>query len=125
MKPLTVLIVDDDEVTLQIVAALLESQGYEVSTRSRSLGTTALILQLQPDVVLLDVKMPGLDGAELLRLSRERGHSGTDYILYSSMAGHELTKLANEGGALGCIPKDGDHATFLRRFTQLTHTLES
>ncbi|MCA9712517.1 MAG: response regulator, partial [Myxococcales bacterium] len=60
-KP-SVLVVDDDPVTLRVTAALLEREGYRVATRDQALGTAVEILRSQPDFVLLDVNMPEMDG---------------------------------------------------------------
>src|SRR5262249_3303217 len=62
----TVLLVDDDEDNLRILTSFLLRRGYEV--RIARDGSTALasVRQQRPDVILLDVMMPGMDGMQVL-----------------------------------------------------------
>src|SRR5262245_45595791 len=73
----------DDPLACQVISAILGSRGYEVSVRSEALGTLATITRERPDVVILDVNMPGLSGDALARLVAQRT-SGTRVILHSS-----------------------------------------
>ena len=57
-----VMIVDDENTVLEITGAVLEDHGYRVIKRESALGTSLAILREKPDVVLLDVNMPGLSG---------------------------------------------------------------
>ena len=62
-----VLVVDDEAITREVVAAMLELEDVEIHTAHD--GDTALAMagDLHPDLVLLDVMMPGLDGFEVCR----------------------------------------------------------
>lgn len=68
-----VLVVDDDEAVLRAVGRALAISGYDVQTASD--GTIALrsLAAQAPDVVVLDVSMPGIDGLEVCRRLREAG----------------------------------------------------
>lgn len=63
----TILVVDDNEKIVEVLAAYLESEGYEVLTAGD--GETALELaeKHRPDLALLDIMLPGIDGIELTR----------------------------------------------------------
>ena len=113
-----VLVVDDDPVARQVVTTILGGQGYEVLARSEALGTVAVITRERPDIVVLDVNMPGLSGDSLARLVNLKSGHSTRVILHSSQPLGELTKLAREVGALGCIEK-GDPRDFLDEFEAL------
>ncbi|MGB8022279.1 MAG: response regulator transcription factor [Candidatus Nanopelagicales bacterium] len=67
------LIVDDEPNILELLAASLRFAGFEVHTAAN--GTQALrqVAELQPDLVVLDVMMPGLDGFEVVRRMRQDG----------------------------------------------------
>lgn len=65
-----ILIVDDDPAHLSSTKGILEAEGYEVHTHDQPFGSTNLILQLKPDLVLLDVNMPGLSGEKLAEVYR-------------------------------------------------------
>lgn len=69
-KPL-VLVVDDEQHICNALSRILQTEGYQVITARE--GTTALELieEQKPDVVLLDIIMPGIDGREVCRKTRE------------------------------------------------------
>ena len=62
-----VLIIDDEERFLKTTKVLLEKEGYEVVTSSDGWQGVAALKAGPIDVVVLDVKMPGIDGIEVLR----------------------------------------------------------
>jgi two-component system cell cycle response regulator len=62
-----ILVVDDDEVNLELLVAILESEHYVVSTATDGFEALAKIEAEKPDIVLLNVMMPGLDGFETCR----------------------------------------------------------
>lgn len=68
--PSTVLIVDDNEANCLTLESILEEDGYILETASDGPSGLARIMELLPDVVLLDVMMPGMDGFEVCRKVR-------------------------------------------------------
>ncbi|MGH7480675.1 MAG: response regulator [Longimicrobiales bacterium] len=66
-KQQTILIVDDDPDSLNIVRTFLESEGYRIVTARDGKEALALLTDEHPGVVLLDVMMPGMDGWEVAR----------------------------------------------------------
>lgn len=99
-----ILVVDDDPTILAIAKLILSRAGYEVETRDSALGTTKCLMQGKHDLVLLDVNMPGLDGAELTSLVRKELPHVT-VVLHSAMDEAELLKLAEKHGAHAAISK--------------------
>lgn len=71
-QDVTVLLVEDDEVIREATAMALERYGYRVETAADGLAGRAAFRQLRPDVVLLDVNLPFLDGFSLCRAIREQ-----------------------------------------------------
>ena len=65
--PAKILVVDDTPTNVKLMAGLLEGSGYEVSTASSGSEALDLVAKIQPDLILLDVMMPGLDGYETSR----------------------------------------------------------
>ena len=59
------MVVDDSELVCRALSRALGAEGFEVVTRLNPIGTGAAIARERPDVVLLDVSMPALDGAEV------------------------------------------------------------
>ena len=105
-KPL-IMVVDDCEITLDVTRIHLEEAGLEVITRSSSIGTTAAILRMKPDCVLVDVSMPGLTGDKITKVAREK-NINTKIILFSAKEENELLKLAGDCGADGYIMKSNN-----------------
>jgi DNA-binding response OmpR family regulator len=68
MSDTTVLIVDDDPQSLEIVSTYLEAKGYTVATARNGKEALGKLEAVQPAVVLLDVMMPGMDGWEVARV---------------------------------------------------------
>jgi DNA-binding response OmpR family regulator len=72
VTPIRVLYVEDDERLARLVAEYLRSHDLEVHLEGRGELVVASVLRLQPDVVLLDLNLPGLDGLEVCRQLRAR-----------------------------------------------------
>ena len=99
MAPLRVLIVDDEAELVSALVERLNLRGFQA--RGVTAGDKALeILREEPcDVVLLDVKMPGLGGLEVIRGIKEE-HPSLEVIL---LTGHGSVKDVEEGMALGAF----------------------
>ncbi len=61
-----ILVVDDDVATREAVAEVLQDEGYEVALAADGLEAVAVLSIYQPDLVLIDPRMPGLDGVGVL-----------------------------------------------------------
>jgi CheY-like chemotaxis protein len=122
-----VLIVDDDDVTLEVLSGLLGAQGYQVTTRLQAKGTTTLLMQDPQDVVILDVNMPGLTGDGLLRALEKNAMMGFQMpliILHSALPAEQIQKIAASNPTLGVIAK-GDARSFVQKFEQLIATMQA
>ncbi|MDZ7374531.1 MAG: ATP-binding protein [candidate division KSB1 bacterium] len=88
-KP-SVLIADDEESIRTICARFLSSQGYEADTASDGTEALAKLLDRDYDIVLTDVKMPGLDGVELV----EKGKAEKPYVEFIVMTAYASVDIA-------------------------------
>jgi two-component system alkaline phosphatase synthesis response regulator PhoP len=101
-----VLVAEDDEDILEMVVFDLEDEGYEVLTARDGVAAIALALERRPDLVLLDVAMPGLDGYEVTRrLRAEKSMSGTPVVLLTARAQVRDVILGFEAGANDYVTK--------------------
>lgn len=66
-----ILLVDDDERILRFLRLKLMASGYDVATAMTGHGAQGMIESDAPDALILDLKMPGMDGVELLRRLRK------------------------------------------------------
>ncbi|HEV8642996.1 MAG TPA: response regulator [Methylomirabilota bacterium] len=70
-----ILIVDDEQPVLDVLSEYFATQGYTVETASNGADALATVRRARPDLVLLDVRMPGMDGVEVLRRLRAADES--------------------------------------------------
>jgi two-component system cell cycle response regulator len=67
MPSKSIFIVDDNPVNLELAKVLLVLEGYEVHTAGDAETALLLLPELRPDLILMDVQLPGMDGLELAR----------------------------------------------------------
>ena len=114
-----ILLIDDSELTLQVERAYLESAGYEVRTLSSIDRLGAVLEAWSPDLVLTDVDMPVMDGAELCRLIKARIQRLVPVVLFSSLPDRELEALAQRCGADGYLSKSSGLESLAQRVDEL------
>ncbi len=76
-----ILIIDDDLDTLRLVGLMLQKQGYQIAAANNGDQGLAKVLQEKPDLILLDVMMPDMDGYEVARRLRENPDTASIPIL--------------------------------------------
>jgi len=79
-----VLVVDDEALIRTMLVKYLRRQGYEVRAAQNGAEALALVEQALPDVVIVDIYMPGMNGVEVLRALRARQYRGTVIALTAS-----------------------------------------
>jgi len=100
-----VLVVDDDEVCRAVVRESLEGGGFDVVELGSPVGMSSVVSVEKPDVVLMDVEMPAIDGDKAVQiLLKHRLHDCT-VLLYSGKPAAELEQLAKACGASGYVSK--------------------
>ncbi len=103
MSGKSILIIDDDEISLLILQNALEIEGYKVTITTDSLAATELFTQTRPDVVVLDVYMPEKDGFELIKEIRA---VSTDVFIIAISANDLSLRAIKALGANVALPKD-------------------
>ena len=99
-----VLIIDDEPGLRQTVSLILADEGYEVHTASDGEEGLARALEVQPDIILCDVRMPRLTGLEFLE--KYRGANGTGMVIVmTAYGGMEMAIQAMKKGAYDYIQK--------------------
>jgi CheY-like chemotaxis protein len=102
--PRRVLIVDDEEGFRDGVADLLGMEGYEVTVARDAIEAVRLVPEFQPEVILLDLRMPLLDGEAFLRgMSGLPASRRVPVVLIS--AKEDLAAVAARAGAAGYLTK--------------------
>jgi putative two-component system response regulator len=111
-----VLVVDDDEAICRVFERLLSSNGYSVVTVRNGIQALEAVRQQPPDVVLLDVAMPGLNGFEVCRqIKCDHATRLTPVILVSAVDAVANRVEGFSAGADDFLSKPPDHAELLTR----------
>ncbi|HTU62798.1 MAG TPA: response regulator [Polyangiales bacterium] len=125
-RALHVLVVEHDPEILSRTCARVIAEGCEVSTRRVPRGLPALVESLRPDLILLDVLTPGLDGQELfVLLARCRPSSLPAVVLHSKLSNQMLRTVLDLEDVLGVIQKTESDQEFSERFRSLVELLAS
>jgi two-component system response regulator MtrA len=115
-----VLVVDDDRPTVEMLTLALEMEGYEVVTASAGPEALDTARVLQPDLVVLDVMMPGMSGLEVVRvLRRHPDLSTTPVLLLSAWARNVDVWSGWMAGADAYVTKPMDVDDLLEQVSRL------
>jgi DNA-binding NtrC family response regulator len=117
----TVLLVDDDGDWRAALEQWLQGEGMRGIGLGRGEWITSAIDTHRPDVVLLDIHLPGLDGLQILELLRLRWPS-LPVVVMTAFGGFETGELARRCGATGYLEKPFRMADLM---TELARALES
>jgi CheY-like chemotaxis protein len=105
----TILVVDDAPINLKLTDIILRREGYKVVTAADAEQALAILNALQPDLILIDIQLPGMDGLELTRRLRRSART-RDIVLVAltacAMKGDD--QKAFEAGCDGYITKPID-----------------
>ena len=117
-KPKQILVADDDEQLALAVKVRLEASGYQVETASDGRQTLEQIGQHMPDLILLDVMMPLMDGYSCLReINRRFGRNRVPVIIFT--ARDHMKDLFELEGIEDYIVKPFEHEDLLVRIERI------
>jgi DNA-binding response OmpR family regulator len=89
---INVLIVDDNEQTLTLVSKILELDGYKVEIASNATDAFRLVKTRMPDLAILDVMMPDMNGYDLCKSLRQEPYNASMPVLILTADGNDLDK---------------------------------
>lgn len=106
MRKHLILVVDDEHAITRLLRATLESDGFAVIVADRGEEALALINQERPDLVVLDVMMPGIDGFETLRRIRSGSQASVTPVILLTAKTSDIEKLTGfQSGADDYVTK--------------------
>ncbi|MEE8392526.1 MAG: GAF domain-containing protein [Anaerolineae bacterium] len=116
MRESTILIADDELLSRDLMEALLSQEGYNLAFARNGTEALAKAIELTPDLILLDVMMPGMDGFEICRRLRADPLLATvPIIMITALNDRNSRSQGIEAGADDFISKPFDHAELLAR----------
>jgi signal transduction histidine kinase len=117
----TVLIVDDDPTAREALVAILEGDGYELKQAKDGIQALQILKQLQPDLILLDVMMPAMDGFEVCRRIRATPPlAEVPIILLTALDDRDSLLKGIESGADDFLSKPPDRRELVARVRTIT-----
>jgi DNA-binding response OmpR family regulator len=115
-----ILIVEDDPGALRLVQYTLEHEGYQVLTATNGLVGLKKAQSEEPDLIILDVMLPGMDGFEICHRLRDEPQTAGLPILMLSAKAQEADKTTGlKVGADDYLPKPADPAEIILRVGKL------
>lgn len=112
----TILVVDDEECDRKLLGAILATDGHKVLFASSGEEALASVAQQLPDLILLDVMMPDINGFEVMRRLREDDRYRMVPILIATVLNDRASRLRGlDAGASEFFSKPVDHAELLTR----------
>ena len=115
-----ILIVDDDKAIAEILAIELKELGYETEYIGDGVEALNKVHALAPDLIILDVMLPQMDGFKVCRLLKfDRNFCKIPIILFTSLSEEANGKTGDEVGADAYFPKPFDMAKLLGKVKEL------
>lgn len=102
----SILIIDDDPATTRLLEVLLTREGYNILTENLSTNAIQTTRKFSPDLIILDLMMPGTDGMEVCRMMKGDPDLGDiPVLMFSAFNENELRESAYDAGINEFISK--------------------
>ena len=118
-----ILVVEDNEVNQLLTASVLEREGFEVDVAGSSTQALERLGDRKPDLILMDIQLPGMDGLALTR--RLKADPATANITVVALTAHAMSGDREQTLAAGCagyISKPIDTRTFGNQVREFLHS---
>lgn len=120
----TILIIDDEALILESVSDILEDEHYRVVTAANAAAAETILQHQRPDLILLDIWMPDVDGITLLRRWQEQGRMSCPIVMMSGHGTIETAVEATKLGAYDFLEKPLSSAKLLLTVERALHAFE-
>jgi DNA-binding response OmpR family regulator len=120
--PVKVIAIDDDPAMTELLALLLKTHGFEVGTANMGEDGIRIIRETSPDVVILDLMMPEMDGWKVC--AEVRKFSNVPILIFSALDNPGMVASALDNGADDYIVKPVSSGVLVARLNKLTRRSE-
>lgn len=126
MEGAKILLVDDEQDILDLLSYNLSKEGYDIYTANNGQKGVDMALKHAPDLILLDVMMPVMDGVEACRLIREASKSNNPVVAFLTARGEDYSQIAGfDAGADDYITKPIKPTLFVSKVKGLLRRMEA
>ena len=120
------MIVDDDEMNLDLHRSIFQRGNYTVHLARSGKECLALLETVTPDVILMDLGMPGMDGFEVTQhIKQQTKTAHIPVIVCSAFATKDIQEKAIHAGCVGYISKPVDPVHFIAQVAQILHASQT
>ncbi|MDH5544900.1 MAG: response regulator [Gammaproteobacteria bacterium] len=120
----TALVIEDNANNMELITFILERHGFQTHRATQGMDGVESFMTTTPDLVLLDIQLPDIDGIEVLRILRSlEGTPNTPIIAVSSYALSGEHRRLIEAGCSGYIEKPIDPSTFMGKINGVVNNL--
>ena len=124
-KQAYVLVVDDDEIVRGAASESLSEAGFQVTEAENGIQALQVLEDIRPDIILLDVMMPEMDGFATARAVRQRaGFEMTPILIMTALDDLESINRAYEAGATDFITKPINWVILVQRVRYMTRSVQ-
>ena len=99
--PFTILVIDDERANLALARTLLEAEGFVVRTAVDAISAFDELKEVEPDLILMDIQLPGMDGWELTR--RLKRNPATSHIPVIALTAYGTKGDEDRARDAGCV----------------------
>ena len=117
--PTKILVIDDDSAVTDLLSLLLRSQGFEVTATNSSSDGLNFVREIQPDLVVLDLMMPEIDGWEVCKAVRS--FSDVPIIVLSALNDPSMIASVLDSGADDYLTKPTPSRVLVAHINRLVH----
>lgn len=115
MKEKKILLVDDDAVNLKILANILDNNGYSIMQASGGLEAVKMAKNFHPDLIILDIVMPDIDGGEVANILKNNPSTKNIPIIFlSSLIKREEERYSSKKDGIFLMSKPYDRDELIR-----------
>ena len=114
MKKIKVLLVDDEEEFVETLANRLRMRDVEANSALNGEEALSVLKNEEPDVIVLDLKMPGMDGIEVLKRAKE-AYPNVEIIMLTGHGSEKDEEIARSLGVFNYMKKPADLKTLMQQ----------
>ena len=110
-----ILIVDDNELIAEVMSYILTNSGYQVTTLNSGDGVVAQIRDTHPDLVIMDIMLPGIDGRDICKIIKHNKATENLPVIICSASENIEDSLKQEGAPDDILSKPFDMTVLLNK----------